>query len=152
MLFKKYWLPVLLWMGVIFVMSTDLGGAEHTSRIIEPILRWLNPQVTAETIERVHFLVRKGGHLTEYAVLALLVRRAFFQTRTDGGGNGARILALTLLVTAAYAATDEFHQSFVPGRTAAVGDVLIDTSGGLIALTAATLWRIARPKRPAATP
>src|SRR5476651_839744 len=68
----KHWLPVILWMGFIFVMSTELGSFAHTSRIIEPLLRWLYPGISAKTVDLVHLLIRKGGHLTEYAVLALL--------------------------------------------------------------------------------
>ena len=49
------------------------------------------------------------------------------------------MLLMALLVVAAYASLDEFHQSFVPGRTAAVGDVMIDTSGGATSLLLAGL-------------
>ena len=118
-------------MGVIFIMSTDLGSSVHTSRIIEPLLRWLNPQISPEAIGRVHFLVRKTGHFTEYAVLALLVLRAFRKSTPEFWSTRVwRAAVCALLVTAAYAATDEFHQVFVPGRTASPGDVLIDSSGG----------------------
>ena len=72
----RYWLPVLIWMGVIFLVSTDLGSANHTSRIIEPLLRWAVPDISPKTIEVVQTIIRKGGHLTEYAILALLTLRA----------------------------------------------------------------------------
>jgi VanZ family protein len=128
------WLPVVLWMGFIFVMSTGLGSAAHTSRFIIPILHWLLPHAEPGTIDRLHFLIRKAGHLTEYAVLALLLRRALARP-------GLKALGLALLITAVYAASDEFHQSFVPGRTASVDDVLIDTTGALLALTTVEVWR-----------
>ena len=51
--FLRYWLPVLLWASVIFGMSTGAGSARHTSRILRPLLRWLNPDVTDETIEQI---------------------------------------------------------------------------------------------------
>jgi len=138
----KHWLPVILWMGFIFIMSTDLGSAEHTSRIIEPLLRWLNPEISPAAIDLVHTLVRKGGHLTEYAILALLVLRAAgISLRTRRAVNDWRAVGIALLVAAVYAATDEFHQSFVPGRTASVYDVLIDTTGAFIALAVVLLWR-----------
>lgn len=138
----KHWLAVILWMGFIFVMSTELGSSAHTSRIIEPLLRWLNPQISAETIDLVHTLGRKGGHLTEYAVLALLTLRATNTSMRAGRTGGwHKAAAIALLVAAAYAATDEFHQSFVPERTASVYDVLIDTTGAVVALTAASVWR-----------
>src|SRR5258708_34005949 len=72
----KHWLPVVLWMGFIFAMSSDLGSAEHTSRIIEPLVLWLKPDASPEQFELVHFLVRKCGHLSEYALLAFLILRA----------------------------------------------------------------------------
>jgi VanZ family protein len=138
----KHWLPVVLWMGFIFVMSTSLGSAEHTSMIIEPLLRWLNPDISPENIDLVHTLVRKGGHLTEYAVLALLTLRAVnISLRTVQTGGWYKATGIALLVAAAYATTDEFHQSFVPGRTASVYDVMIDTSGAFVALTVAAVWR-----------
>ena len=134
----KPWLPVILWMGLIFAMSTGLGSAEHTSRFVGPFLHWLLPQAPPETIATLHFLIRKAGHFTEYAILALLLRRAI-------GHDGLKPFGLALLVAATYAATDEFHQSFVPGRTPARGDVLIDTSGALVALLVAGLEEMASP-------
>lgn len=136
----QHWLPVVLWMGFIFVMSTDLGAFEHTSRIIEPLLRWLYPGISPEAVGLVHLLIRKGGHFSEYAVLALLVRRAAGLSLPPGS-TGLKVAGLALLVAAAYAATDELHQSFVPGRTASLVDVLIDTSGAFAALAVASLWK-----------
>ncbi len=143
----KHWLPVVLWMGFIFVLSTSLGSAEHTSMIIEPLLRWLNPDISPENIDLVHTLVRKGGHLTEYAILALLTLRATsISLRTGQTGGWYKAAGIALLVAAAYAATDEWHQSFVPGRTASVYDVTIDTSGAFIALIVAAAWRKLRTR------
>jgi hypothetical protein len=76
MRFVKYWLPLLLWLGVIFLGSTDLMSAEHTSRFIVPFLRWLKPDISPETFASIHFIVRKCAHVGEYAVLALLLLRA----------------------------------------------------------------------------
>ncbi|SDS37876.1 VanZ family protein [Opitutus sp. GAS368] len=131
------WLPVVLWMGFIFSMSTSLGASENTARFIGPFLHWLLPYAAPDTIAHLHFLIRKAGHLTEYAILALLLRQAI-------GGRGARPFVLALVIAAAYAATDEFHQSFVPGRTASAWDVLIDTAGALAALALAAGWRKSR--------
>ena len=123
----KYWLPVLLWMILIFIGSTELLSAEHTSRYIGPFLRWCAPHVSDATIATVQLVVRKCGHLTEYAILAALLFRAL-------GGFGA-----TLLLAAVYAALDEFHQSFVASRTASPWDVAIDCAGTLVGLA---LWRL----------
>ena len=135
----KPWLPVVLWMGVIFIASSDAGSFEHSSRFIVPLLHWLFPSASTETIGLMHHFLRKAGHFSEYAILALLALRALRLSRPERRFLNAVLLAL--LVTAGYAATDEYHQSFVPGRTAAAGDVLIDTAGAVTALAVVTLWR-----------
>src|SRR5438034_11047818 len=71
----KNWLPVFIWLGVIFLGSTDLMSAEHTSRFIVPFLRWLKPDISAETLASIHFILRKCAHVGEYAVLGLLLLR-----------------------------------------------------------------------------
>src|SRR2546421_7896289 len=132
--FLKYWLPVLVWIGLIFVGSTDLMSAAHTSRIIGPILRWFKPDVSTETIARLQFFVRKAGHLSEYAILATLIWRAL--RRAAQRERRMSILFVgAWLACAIFAATDEFHQSFVPSRTASPNDVMIDALGALIGLT-----------------
>src|SRR6266487_5867071 len=74
-LFFKYWLPVVLWMGLIFGGSTDVMSSHRTSRFIGPLLRWLNPNISDEAIRAVQTVVRKGGHVAEYSVLAVLIWR-----------------------------------------------------------------------------
>ena len=140
--FLKYWLPVALWMGVIFFMSTNAGSAQNTSRILEPLLRWFVPDISQHAIEWAHFIVRKGGHLSEYGILAMLVWRALMQGETGGAAKRA---GWALLISAAYAASDEFHQSFVSTRTASARDVMIDSCGALIALALILWWRRGRP-------
>ena len=143
----KRWLPVGLWMALIFVVSTNLGSFQHTSLIVEPLLRWLNPTISAAAIEEVHVLIRKAGHLTEYAILAVLILRAGeLPHPANLSRRYWRSVGWALLLTAFYAVTDEWHQSFVPGRTASAVDVLIDSIGGLLALSLATLWRKFSPR------
>ena len=138
----KLWLPVVLWMAIIFIVSTDFGSATHTSQIIEPLLRWFNPNISPGAIDLVQTLVRKGGHFTEYAILALLAFRATYGSPQNlRAGNYYRAAGIALLIAAGYAASDEFHQSFVPSRTASIFDVLIDTCGAFTALAIAVLWR-----------
>jgi len=132
MRFFKPWLPVICWMGVIFLASTDLGSAEHTSRIIVPLLRWLRPGISQEGIRRVHFFIRKSAHLSEYAVLAVLLCRAVEQSRQNFGHWKSVLIAIA--VATLYAASDEFHQSFVPSRTASIRDVMIDSCGAMTGL------------------
>jgi VanZ family protein len=136
-LFLKSWLPVFIWMAVIFCLSTDFGSARETGGLLEPLLRWFWPGVTHEVIEWCHFIVRKCGHLSEYALLAVLIWRAMekpFLVKTHP--CTLRIAGRAWLLAAAYAGTDEFHQAFVPSRTASIRDVAIDSFGALLGLLA----------------
>jgi VanZ family protein len=144
--FKKflfYWLPPLLWMAMIFSFSADTQSYQHSAGLFVPLLHRLFPTMSLEHIEMIHHAFRKCCHLAEYAVLALLYWRALRQPqrndqrpwRWDEAG-----LALTLVFT--YAASDEFHQIFVPLRTALVSDIFIDTSGGAAGLL--VLWLVGK--------
>ena len=131
----SYWLPALAWMALIFAGSTDLLSAARTSPFIVTLLRWLKPDVSDGTLALAIEIIRKGGHLTEYAILAGLalaaMNRSFHVLKSPWSWRRA---VLVLAWCAAYAASDEFHQSFVPTRTASGWDVLIDTGGALTAL------------------
>ncbi|HLC12130.1 MAG: hypothetical protein AUH08_04700 [Verrucomicrobia bacterium 13_2_20CM_54_12] len=137
--FLRYWLPIIIWLALIFIGSTDLMSAEHTSRIIGPLLHWLFPTISPFTVLRVQFFMRKLAHVSEYAILAVLLYRAFVHTALKG--RRALSAGLVLLLCAAYAATDEFHQSFVPSRTASLRDVMIDICGAMLAVI--LYWSIA---------
>jgi VanZ family protein len=141
--FVQYWLPVLLWMALIFSASSDQLSFQHSSRIIAPFIRWLIPSVSETAVHGIVVLVRKGAHLTEYAVLALLVWRLMERLSTHLTDSWRWSNAIrTLLVVMLYAASDEFHQSFVPSRQASIWDVLIDTTGGFFALL--LVWFLGR--------
>jgi VanZ family protein len=137
--FLKLWLPVLFWMALIFSASADSHSYEHSSRLVEPFLHWLFPKMSQAHVDQIHHLIRKCGHLTEYAILALLLWRVISQSTNLPAWPRVR---KTLLVVCLYASTDEFHQSFVPTRTSLVSDVVIDTVGGAIGLLA--LWIFCR--------
>src|SRR5947208_11276187 len=105
-------------------------STEHTSRIIGPFLHWLFPTISPLTVLRVQFFMRKLAHVSEYAVLAVLLYRAFVHTALKG--RRAFSAGVVLLLCAAYAATDEFHQSFVRSRTVSLRDVMMDISGAML--------------------
>jgi VanZ family protein len=126
------WIAATGWMLLIVVGSTDLLSAARTSRLVLPFLLWLGPHISVATITAIHFALRKLGHLTEYAILAALLWCALRSTLA-----AIRTFVITDLVFFAslgFAAADEFHQSFVPSRTASMKDVIIDTCGAAIAL------------------
>ena len=127
------WLLCALWMGVIFAMSAapgDVSGEQSgmLTQIMLSMLRLLpgglGERIASDTLE---LLVRKGGHMAEYAVLFGLYRRAMRLSGVRRPGIAA------LAMCAAYAGTDEFHQSFVDGRGPAVTDVGIDIAGACAA-------------------
>jgi len=104
-------------MFLIFGLSTDAGSPRHTSRIIGPLLRWLNPNVSERTIHDTQVAIRKTAHVTEYAVLAWLVWRARRkQVRNDPRPWNWSDAAFALGFAVLYAASDEWHQTFVPSR------------------------------------
>ena len=109
------WLPPLAWMAIIFWFSSRHGGGHLP---------------TAEIV------VRKLGHMLGYLVLTLLLVRAL---RRSGS---LYAVPVAMAVALAYAASDEWHQSFVPGRTATVHDVGIDAIGIGIAALAVTRTRL----------
>jgi VanZ family protein len=141
-----YWGPVVLWTLLIFWGSTDLGSERRTSRFIGPFLRWLAPGVSDATVESVQYTVRKAGHVSEYAVLAVLLWRALRRpVRDDRRPWSWRTAAATLALAALYAVSDEYHQSFVATRYASALDVISDTVGALAGLGA--VWALGRWRR-----
>ncbi len=134
-----HWLPPLTWMGVILLLSTDAGSAEHTGRLLLPLFRWLLPSATALQLDALHWLVRKAAHATEYAVLTFL----WFRALAAGAGWSPGAAAWAALGTGlGWACLDEAHQAFVRSRTASPGDVALDGAGALAAVLVARLgWR-----------
>ena len=121
------------------MLVTGGMSASNTSRIVRPLLLWLFPDISEETLLRAHFLVRKAAHFTEYAILAIFAARAFV-TSSHEWLRRAWVFA-TILLIVLYSLSDEYHQSFVASRTGSVYDSLIDIAGGLTALVCYALWR-----------
>lgn len=126
----KRYVPLVLWIGVIFFLSSGQGASGRTSLIIRPILEFLFPNAPEETLMFYHGAIRKCAHFTEYAVLGFLSCRAFL-TRFESRWLVAVIsLGLVVLISS----LDEFNQSFNPLRTSSPYDVAIDISGGTVAI------------------
>lgn len=139
--YLKKWTPVVLWGWCILFFSTSHFSSTNTSQILTPLLSWLDPNISAEQIEAIHLIIRKLGHWSEYFVFGALTLRAL---RNEVIGTWERRhLGFALLVVFVYASSDEFHQSLVPSRTAAFGDVMIDLFGGICG----ALWMYARHGR-----
>ncbi len=134
--------PALLWMGLIFSFSTDAGSAGHTNPFADRFLLAFFPDLARRLspvqLDWLHFYVRKAAHLTEYAVLALLLVRAL---RFGRPALPPRLIALAWLLATLYAVTDELHQQLIPSRTPKAEDVLIDSAGALVGLGLLALFR-----------
>lgn len=131
--------PLIVWAALIFIGSSALLSASNTSSILARLL----PSVSKSALGTIQFVIRKGAHFLEYAVLALLAARAFRTSSREF--LCARWFWVSLLLVAVYSLSDEFHQSFVASRTGTIYDSLIDTAGGLTALI--LLWRRGRVPR-----
>ena len=103
------WLPVVIWAGVIFFFSS-------------------RPTIKTVDFFLGDFILKKSAHLIEYGVFAAL----FFRALIHSGVTKKKAMLFSILASFLYACTDEYHQSFVFGRTAVTRDVLIDTTGATI--------------------
>jgi len=143
----------LFWMGFIFYMSGTNGEISHqeSTKIVDLIKNSTvkvqnkaenkttneNSKVNKNTINaqqvnetKLDYIIRKNAHAFMYMILAFLVSSVFFVFNKRGKNTIVYILFICLF----YAVTDEFHQSFIIGRTSLVSDVLVDFSGALIGL------------------
>jgi VanZ family protein len=117
----RVWLPAIVWITALFMLSTSLFSAANTSKIIVPVLQWILPGASAATISMLHGLIRKAAHFTNYGILFWLLIR--------GPLVGRPYTALAMCVC--YAFLDEGHQIFAPGRGPSLYDVALDSSGAL---------------------
>lgn len=139
-----YWLPPFLWMAAIFVFSTDLFSSGNTGGLVAKIFLWLFPTMSEAQLQTAHFLVRKAGHFSVYAVLALLLIRAF---RAGTTVRWRWQWALySFFIVGIYALLDEYHQSFTTSRTGSIYDSMIDLTGGACMLFVLWLLSFRKPK------
>ena len=117
----RKWGPVAAWMAVIFFLSAQ-------AHLPTPGQHWMD------------FVVEKSAHTLEYAILAALLLRAL----SNRAGGHWRAFRVAVFLAWFYALTDEFHQRYVPGRTADWSDILVDWLG---AVAGAGLWLHARTTR-----
>ncbi|MGA9398159.1 MAG: VanZ family protein [Anaerolineaceae bacterium] len=130
------WLPVILWAALIFI-----GSMNHDPYRVLPTALRQPLQVVGITLTE-DDLFGKPGHLIEYAILGALVTRALIWKRSSTPG----LFALALVFCAAYALSDEIHQTFVAGRTFQLQDLGIDIAGIIIGLPIYWLFNRKRVK------
>jgi len=139
------WIPSAIWLTVIAVESTNLGSAEHTGRILYPILHFLFEMDRARFAVW-HALLRKTGHIVGYFTLSVLLFRSWRATFPRLSTRWCLQWAtVALLSTSLVAMLDEWHQSFLPSRTGTFRDAILDGTAGLVAQIA--LFAILRKQR-----
>lgn len=127
----KAWVATILWLIVIAIESSAYLSAQNTSKILYPLLHFLFG-VDRAGFEPWHFFLRKSGHVIGYALLSVLLFRAWRETLPASRRKWTlRWATIALLATALVASLDEWHQSFLPSRTGRWQDVVLDTSAGV---------------------
>lgn len=137
---------VLLWMGVIFVLSTQVGARSHglsmgIVRFDINFIRWVDPDAKISFIF-LDYIIRKNAHFFVYMVLGILVYK--FINLDKGRYNTALAIAICVL----FAASDEFHQIFVSDRTPLVSDVVLDGIGAAFGILICNIVNIIRRNSP----
>lgn len=140
------------WCVFIFQMSAKGGDVSQgmsdgvivsAIKVLYPGFASLNPDAQAAAISTWSFPVRKAAHLSEYAVLGLLTSNACIQLARVRGRevclrcDGKHLLLIAFALCVLYAASDEFHQLFVGGRSGQLRDVVIDSCGAMIGVLVA---------------
>ena len=150
----RYWIPAICVALLISLFSTQYFSSEHTARLIFPLLRWIFPAASPRILHLFHLGIRKLAHVTEFGVFSVMVFRGI-----RSGRPGWRLdwALSTFIIALAFAALDEWHQSFVPVRQASARGVAIDALGAVLAqvlVWAYANWRqafTAPPSLPATT-
>jgi VanZ family protein len=133
-----WWVLVILWCTQIFYFTAlPVYNDEHTRGFLVKLLTDVFPKDSI-VISVIDYLIRKAAHVTVFGILAVLFKTALHIERPKG-------YLFAWFLTAFYASTDEWHQSFVPGRTSSVYDVMIDSMGALVFLLCLFLWKKRAP-------
>ncbi|MEK6691874.1 MAG: VanZ family protein [Nitrospirota bacterium] len=139
------WIPPFLWMAFIFFFSTEVFSEESTGSLILPVLKALFPHASPESLENIHFFIRKMSHFTEFGILSLLWLRTL---RNGWEGMPFPFYIASFILSTVYAIIDELHQSFVSVRTPSSIDVLIDSLGAASSLVLLKIFQSFRYKKP----
>ena len=134
---------IIMWMSTIFGFSAEDGeqSQSFSDRITIKVVKILksdydslNSDKQEEFFNKVSFAVRKTGHFGEYGILGILFACLLmtFEKVRKYNKKEMKLIFMTAAICMIYAATDEFHQGFVAGRSSGVWDVVIDTLGGTV--------------------
>jgi VanZ family protein len=128
------WTPVVIAIAVICGESTATMSAEHTSMFLRPLFEKLLGPMSDGSWAVLHHYLRKSGHFIGYGTVGFTFLRAWLHTLARRSVSTLRAWRLessilAILSTAIVASADEYHQTFLPGRTGTPYDVLLDTIG-----------------------
>lgn len=144
-----HWLPALAGISLIVAESTAMMSANNTSRWLLPVWTRLFGPVSPSRWAVIHHYIRKGGHFIGYGAVSLGFFDAWRTTLLDRWPAFRerfwRAAGLALLCTLLLASWDEWHQSFLPGRTSTPWDVVLDCCGAVFAQL--LLMAVTRPWR-----
>lgn len=156
----------LILMAIIFTFSAQ--PAEESSAMSSPIaeaavdllyqdFEEMEPAEQTELLDQWTYIIRKSAHFSEYALLGLLCLFALGSIRSERMGEPLHTALgnikwplIAFLISSAYAATDELHQYFVPGRSGQLSDVLLDSTGvaaSVLLICLIAKLKSARPKK-----
>jgi len=121
-----WWLIPISWMAAIFVFSSDWFAWQRTAPVVYSWLQWGQPHLDEPQLESLHLLVRKLGHVMEYALLVLLWHLAL---RRSHQWPIRRSLFGAAVVSILYAALDEWRQTFTAERSGNLTDIMLDGLG-----------------------
>ena len=140
---------VLLWMGTIFYLSSmNTNESNGRSKVIVSDIveivgkithREYNLKEKEALVEKFNKPIRKCAHASVYFVLSILVLNFLLALHSNLEKKYVLVFFMTIFICFLFALTDEYHQTFVYGRTGQFSDVLIDTSGALIATSIFTI-------------
>lgn len=140
------WAPAAVAVAVICIESTETFSSQNTSSWLRPIFQHMVGAISDSTWALFHHLLRKTGHFVGYGTVAFTFLRAWLHTLARPGSSPVSLVGwrrgpqallawrveatiLAIFSTAIVASCDEFHQTFLPGRTGSPLDVLLDTAG-----------------------
>lgn len=132
-----YWLLFVGWMAFIFYMSHQPGDkSSEQSQFVLQLFSFFGIKLDSYFGELATLIIRKGAHFTEYCILFLL---AYNVLGLYMSSRAAKLYGIVIVFL--YACSDEFHQSFIPGRGPAFKDVMIDTSGGIFGCICISIYQ-----------
>lgn len=130
------WFLVFLWMGLIFVQSHKVAAESNklskgvTEIIIETVEK-ISPDAELDiSLSQLNHIIRKNAHFFSYLILGVLTLNALIIS----GGGGYKSIGLGLLICILYAISDELHQTFIPGRSGEIKDIILDSVGALVGI------------------